>query len=392
VSQRLQQIRASATVAMTARAQALRAAGRDIISLSVGEPDFPTPPHIMAAAHAALDHGHTRYTDVAGIAPLRDAVVAKFARDNSLHYTREQVLVGTGAKQVLFNLCLALLDPGDEVIVPAPCWVSYPDMARLAGAQPIIVPTHAASGYRMSAEQLEQALTPRTRLLMLNSPCNPTGAAYARGELRALAEVLARHPRVMIATDDIYEHIWWGAEAFCSFAEAAPELYERTVTVNGCSKAYAMTGWRIGFCGGPKPLIDAMITLQGQSTTSATTIAQYAALAALTGDLRTVRDMNQVFRARHDWLIERLNALPGVQCRPGQGTFYAFPDVREAVASLGLADDTALAEHLLEHAGVATVAGSGFAAPGHLRLSFASAQPVLESAMERIAGALRARR
>lgn len=288
-------------MAATARAAALRAAGRDIISLTAGEPDFDTPAHIAEAGITAIREGHTRYTDVGGTPELKDAIRAKFARDNHLDYERKQILVSTGAKQSLFNLCLALLDPEDEVIIPAPYWVSYPDMVRLADATPVIVPTKAESGYKMTPRQLAAAITPKTRLLLINSPCNPTGAAYLRHEWQALGEVLLEHPRIVIGTDDMYEKIWWADEPFSTLAEVVPALHERTVTINGVSKSHAMTGWRIGYCGGPAELIAAMATLQGQSTSNPSSIAQRAAIVALNADQTVVAEMNTAYRERHDF-------------------------------------------------------------------------------------------
>lgn len=389
VARRIQRIKPSPTLVMTARAALLRSAGRDVISLSAGEPDFDTPPHIAAAGVAAIESGFTRYTDVGGIAELKDAIIAKFERDNGLTYARDQILVSTGAKQTIYNLCMAVLDPGDEVIIPSPYWVSYPDMAMLADGLPVTPDATAAQGYKITARQLEAAITPQTRLLLLNSPCNPTGATYTRAELRALGEVLLRHPRIVIGTDDIYEKVYWGTEPFCSLASAVPELYGRTVTINGCSKAYAMTGWRIGYCGGPSEIIAAMATVQGQSTSSPSSIAQRAAVAALTGDQDCVVRMNDSFRERHDFVVAALNALPGVSCPPGTGTFYAFADVRGAMSALGLRDDQAFADYLLDQAGVAVVPGSGFGAPGHMRISFATSRALLEQAIERIGRALR---
>lgn len=389
VARRIQRIKPSPTLVMTARAARLRSAGRDVISLSAGEPDFDTPSHIAAAGVAAIESGFTRYTDVGGIAELKDAIIAKFERDNGLTYARDQILVSTGAKQTIYNLCMAVLDPGDEVIIPSPYWVSYPDMAMLADGLPVTPDATAAQGYKITARQLEAAITPQTRLLLLNSPCNPTGATYTRAELRALGEVLLRHPRIVIGTDDIYEKVYWGTEPFCSLASAVPELYGRTVTINGCSKAYAMTGWRIGYCGGPREIIAAMATVQGQSTSSPSSIAQRAAVAALTGDQDCVVRMNDSFRERHDFVVAALNALPGVSCPPGTGTFYAFADVRGAMSALGLRDDQAFADYLLDQAGVAVVPGSGFGAPGHMRISFATSRALLEQAIERIGRALR---
>lgn len=376
-------------MAATARAAALRAAGRDIISLTAGEPDFDTPAHIAEAGITAILEGHTRYTDVGGTAELKDAIRAKFARDNHLEYERKQILVSTGAKQSLFNLCLALLDPEDEVVIPAPYWVSYPDMVRIADATPVIVPTKAESGYKMSARQLAAAITPKTRLLLINSPSNPTGAAYLRREWQELGEVLLEHPRIVIGTDDMYEKIWWADEPFSTLAEVVPALYERTVTINGVSKSHAMTGWRIGYCGGPAELIAAMATIQGQSTSNPSSIAQRAAVMALNGDQACVAAMNAAYRERHDFLVPALNALPGVRCRAGAGTFYAFADISEALQTLQIADDTTFAEQLLEQTGVAVVPGSGFGAPGHMRLSFATGLPQLQDAVERLQRFLR---
>lgn len=389
VSRRVKRVKPSPTMAATARAAALRAAGRDIISLTAGEPDFDTPAHIAEAGITAILEGHTRYTDVGGTAELKDAIRAKFARDNHLEYERKQILVSTGAKQSLFNLCLALLDPEDEVVIPAPYWVSYPDMVRIADATPVIVPTKAESGYKMSARQLAAAITPKTRLLLINSPSNPTGAAYLRREWQELGEVLLEHPRIVIGTDDMYEKIWWADEPFSTLAEVVPALYERTVTINGVSKSHAMTGWRIGYCGGPAELIAAMATIQGQSTSNPSSIAQRAAVMALNGDQACVAAMNAAYRERHDFLVPALNALPGVRCRAGAGTFYAFADISEALQTLQIADDTTFAEQLLEQTGVAVVPGSGFGAPGHMRLSFATGLPQLQDAVERLQRFLR---
>ncbi len=384
VSARVRRVKPSPTLAATARAAQLRAAGRDIISLTAGEPDFDTPAHVAAAAEAAIRSGFTRYTDVGGTPELKDAVAAKFERDNGLRYERPQILVSTGAKQTLFNLCLAVLDPGDEVVIPAPYWVSYPDMALLADGRPVVVPAGPEQGYRITPAQLEAAITPRTRLLLLNSPSNPTGAAYTRAELEALGEVLLRHPRVLIGTDDIYEKIYWAAEPFCSLAQAVPALYDRTVTINGLSKSHAMTGWRIGYCGGPREIIAAMATIQGQSTSNPSSISQKAAVAALNGPQDCVAEMNESYRRRHDLFVAGLNALPGVRCRPGDGTFYAFADITGAMATRGDATDTAFCDALLEDTGVAAVAGSGFGADGHVRFSFATADAQLRGALERM--------
>jgi aspartate aminotransferase len=362
----------------------LKAEGKDIIGLGAGEPDFDTPVHIADAGVAAIRSGFTRYVNVDGINELKDAIIAKFRRDNGLAYERNQVLVSTGAKQTIYNLCMAVLDPGDEAIVPAPYWVSYPDMVMLADGAPVSPYAGPAQGYKMTARQLEAAITPKTRLVLLNSPCNPTGAAYTRAELVALGDVLLAHPRIVVGTDDMYEHIYWGQEPFCSLVTAVPGLYDRTITINGCSKAYAMTGWRIGYCGGPKEIITAMSTIQGQSTSNAASMCQKAATAALAGDQRCVAEMNVAFRQRHDFVVAGLNAIPGVSCLPGAGTFYAFADVSGAMAATGCRDDNAFAELLLNDGGVAVVPGSGFGAPGHMRISFACSLETLGQALERI--------
>jgi aspartate aminotransferase len=384
ISQRVARVKPSATLAVTARAAQMRREGKDVISMSVGEPDFDTPDHIREAGIAAIREGFTRYTNSDGMPELKDAISAKFERDNGLRYARNQILVSTGAKQTLFNLCMAVINPGDEVIIPAPYWVSYPDMVLLADGLPVTPDGTAAQGYKITPRQLEAAITPKTRLVMLNSPSNPTGAAYTRAELAALGEVLLRHPRILIATDDIYEKIYWGAEPFSSFAQVNPALYDRTVTINGCSKGYAMTGWRIGYCGGPAEIISAMATVQGQSTTNAASMSQRAAIAALTGPDDAMQRMNAVFKERHDLFNAGLNALPGIRCLPASGTFYAFADVRGAMEALGLRDDNAFAEFILNEALVAGVAGSSFGAPGHLRLSFACSTGTLEKALERM--------
>jgi aspartate aminotransferase len=391
ISRRVQRVKPSPTLAVTARAARLKAQGKDVIGLGAGEPDFDTPGHIAEAGVEAIRAGFTRYTNVEGIDELKDAIIAKFERDNGLTYERAQILVSSGAKQTLYNLCMAVLDPGDEVVIPAPYWVSYPDMVLLADGLPVMPLAGMAQGYKITPRQLTAAITPKTRLLLLNSPCNPTGAAYTRSELRALGEVLIEHPRILVGTDDMYEKIYWEPEAFCSLVTAVPELYHRAVTINGVSKAYAMTGWRIGYCGGPKDIITAMSTIQGQSTSNACSISQKAAVAALNGDQACVAKMNQAFKERRDFVVRALNSMPGVSCLPGAGTFYAFADVSRAMAQLGCRDDVEFTELLLNEAGVAVVPGSGFGAPGHMRLSFASSLPTLEKALERIARTLSTR-
>jgi aspartate aminotransferase len=388
LSQRVQKVKPSPTLAVTARAAKLKAEGKDIIGLGAGEPDFDTPLHIADAGVEAIRSGLTRYTAVDGTAELKEAVIAKFKRENDLTYERNQILVSSGAKQTCFNLCLAILDPGDECIVPAPYWVSYPDMAILADAVPVTVYGGAEQGYKITPAQLAAAITPRTKLLIVNSPSNPTGAAYTAAELKALGAVLEEYPQVVVAADEMYEHIYWGPEPLQSFAQANPRLYARTVTINGVSKAYAMTGWRIGYCGGPKDIVAAMSTIQGQSTSNASSISQRAATVALNGSQACVVEMNKAFKERHDFVVAGLNTIPGISCRAGAGTFYAFADVQGAMRALGIKDDNAFAEYLLVQAGVAVVPGSGFGAPGHIRISFACSMEMLHEALRRIELAL----
>jgi aspartate aminotransferase len=387
-SARVSQVKPSATIAMSMKAAELRAQGKDILSLSMGEPDFDTPEHICRAAIEAIKDGQTRYTAVDGTPALKQAIINKLSRDNELDYEPSEILVSSGAKQSIFNLLQALLNENDEVLIPAPYWVSYPDMVRLAGAAPVTLSTGEKTDYRITPSQLAASITDQTRLLIFNSPSNPTGRAYRRQDLLELGEVLLEHPRLVICSDDIYEHIWWADEPFLSLAQVVPALKDRMVVVNGVSKAYAMTGWRIGYAAGPAALIKEMRKIQGQSTSNPCSISQAAATAALDGPQACVRQMNQAFRERHDWLVPALDALPGVSCSPGQGAFYAFADFSGAIQALGLNDDLALAEHLLEKAGVATVPGTAFGAPNHLRLSFACSLDTLKDAVSRIAGAL----
>jgi aspartate aminotransferase len=388
ISERAQRVKPSATLSVTARAAELRAAGKNVIGLGAGEPDFDTPAHIKQAAIDAIGRGFTKYTAVDGIPELKAAIQAKFERDNQLRYEANQILVSVGAKQTIFNLCQAILDQGDEVVIPAPYWVSYPDIALLSDATPVPVFAGVGQGFKISPEQLDAAISPKTRLFMLNSPSNPTGAAYTRAELQALGEVLARHEQVVIATDDMYEHIYWAEEPFCSLATACPDLYERTVTINGVSKCYAMTGWRIGYCGGPAPVIAAMKKIQGQSTSNPVSISQVAAVAALDGDQACVTEMNNAFKQRHDFVVDALNRISGFSCRAGEGTFYAFPDVSGAIAATdGVNDDIELAEYLINEVGVALVPGSAFGAAGYLRLSFAYSLDTLRDAIGRLAAA-----
>jgi aspartate aminotransferase len=385
LSQRVQRIKPSPTLAMTARAAELRAAGRDIVSLGAGEPDFDTPEHIKQAAIRAIQAGATRYTAVDGTAELKSAIINKFQRDNGLSYQPNQILVSCGGKQSFYNLVQALLNPGDEVIIPAPYWVSYPDMVRLADGEPVIVKAGLDQRFKISPEQLEAAITPKTRLFVLNSPSNPTGVAYKRTELQALAEVLMRHPHVVVATDDMYEHIAWADEPFSNILNVCEALYPRTLVLNGVSKAYAMTGWRIGYAGGPASVIQAMKKIQSQSTSNPASPSQAAATEALNGDQSCIAPMLAAFKQRHDYLVKALNDLPGVRCAEADGTFYAFPDFSGAIARLdGVDDDLSLAEYLLNEAGVALVPGSAFGAPGYARLSFATSMDVLKDAISRL--------
>ncbi|MEZ5561846.1 MAG: pyridoxal phosphate-dependent aminotransferase [Gammaproteobacteria bacterium] len=384
VSQRCQRVKPSPTMAVAAAAAELRAKGHDVIDLGAGEPDFDTPEHIRAAGIAAIQNGQTRYTQVEGTPALKNAIIEKFRRENSLSYAPDQIVVSSGAKQTCYNVCGAVLNPGDEAIVPAPYWVSYPDMIKLADAEPVIVAAMLEDGFKINPRSLEAAITPRTRLIFLNSPSNPTGAAYTRAELQALGAVLEKHPSIVIAADDMYEHIYWADEPFVSFAEACPNLYDRTVTINGVSKAYAMTGWRIGYAGGPKTIIAAMKKIQSQSTSNPCSISQAASVAALNGDQSCVREMTKAFRARHDYLVAALNEIPGFKCLPSAGTFYAFPNVSEAIRAKGLKDDLELAGLLLKEAEVAVVPGSAFGAAGYIRLSFACSLDTLKETIRRL--------
>ncbi len=389
LSQRVQRIKPSPTLAVTARAAELRAAGHDVIGLGAGEPDFDTPEHIKQAAIEAISQGKTKYTPVGGTPDLKKAVIDKFKRDNGLEYSADQILVSCGGKQSFFNLALAMLNAGDEVIIPAPYWVSYPDMVLVANGTPVILETSTATDLKITPQQLEAAITPKTKLLVLNSPSNPSGKAYSKAEFEALAAVLRKHPQIYIATDDMYEHILWTDEGFNNIVTVAPDLYERTFVLNGVSKAYSMTGWRIGYAAGPADVIKAMSKIQSQSTSNPASISQAAAVAALNGDQGCVAEMVVAFKQRHDYVVEALNALPGVSCLPSDGTFYAFPDFSGVIAALdGVDNDIQLGEYLLEKAGVALVPGSAFGTPGHMRLSYATGMDTLKAAIERISKAI----
>lgn len=388
LSERVQAIKPSATLAVTNRAAQMKAAGKDIIGLGAGEPDFDTPEHIKQAAIKAIQDGMTKYTAVDGIPSLKKAIAAKFNKENSLHYELNQILVSSGGKQSFYNLAQALLNPGDEVLIPTPYWVSYPDMSILAGAKPVFIESDQAQNFKISAGQLRRAITDKSRLFVLNSPSNPSGIAYSRAELESIGAVLREFPNVVVATDDMYEHIIWN-QGFCNILNACPDLYERTMVLNGVSKAYSMTGWRIGYAAGPAPIIKAMTTIQSQSTSNPTSISQAAAEAALSGDQSCIQSMKKAFKQRHDVVVAALNALPGVSCLETDGTFYVLPDFGEAISKLGFTDDVAFSESLIETAGVAAVPGSAFGAPGHLRISIATSLDNLSKAIERIGSVLK---
>ena len=385
LSARVQAVKPSPTLAVTARAAAMRAAGKDVIGLGAGEPDFDTPDHIKEAAIRAIHDGKTKYTPVDGTPSLKKAVVEKFQRDNGLDYELDQILVSCGGKQSFYNLAQAILDPGDEVVIPAPYWVSYPDMALLAGGVPVFIHGGMEQRFKITPQQLAAAINEKTRLVVINSPSNPSGMAYTRDELAALGSVLLEHPRVVIATDDMYEHILWADEPFANILTACPELYDRTMVLNGVSKAYSMTGWRIGYAGGPADVIKAMKKIQSQSTSNPTSISQYAAEAALNGPQECIGDMLKAFRERHDYVVERLNGMPGIECPQSDGTFYTFPRVQGLMDAVdGVTNDVELAEHLIEHAGVALVPGSAFGTPGHARISIATSMDNLTKALDRL--------
>ena len=388
VSERMSRVMPSATSAVLGLAAELREAGRDVISLGAGEPDFDTPDHIKAAAIQAIHDGHTKYTAIDGTSQLKAAIQRKFERDNQLSYSPEQILVSVGAKHTLFNACMGVLSSGDEAIIPAPYWVSYPDMVRVAEGTPVIIETGIEDDFKITPEKLAGAITAKTRMLFLTSPSNPTGSCYTRSELEALGEVLVKHPQIVVLADDIYEHIHWADEPFCSIATACPDLYGQVVTINGVSKCYAMTGWRIGYAGGPPEVIKAMKTIQSQITSNPCSVSQVAATAALDGDQSCMAEMLKAYKARSDYLVGALNDIPGFECREGEGAFYAFPKVTGAMAAKGLKTDAELVQRVLEHGDVVMVPGTPFGAPGYVRLSFACSIEALEKAVDRIKAAL----
>lgn len=388
ISDRSNRIQTSPTIAITTKAAALKRQGIDVIGLGAGEPDFDTPEHIKEAAIAAIRAGYTKYTPVDGIPELKQAIVDKFKRENNLEYTTQQVIASVGGKQSCYNLAQAVLNPGDEVIVLAPYWVSYPAFALLADAVPVFIEAGFEQSFKITPAQLTAAITPKTRLIYLNSPSNPSGIAYTHDELKALGEVLLKHPNIIVATDDMYEHILWTKDPFVNILNACPELYDRTVVLNGVSKAYSMTGWRIGYAAGPKEIISTMEKLQSQSTSNPCSIAQRAAVAALNGSQECIQPMLKAFKTRHDFVVAGLNALPGVRCLEGDGTFYAFADVREAIKNKGFANDIEFCAHLLEQGRVAVVPGSAFGSEGYFRLSFATSDKALTEALARMKAVL----
>ncbi|MCB1530588.1 MAG: aspartate transaminase [Rhodospirillales bacterium] len=389
IANRLGRIKPSATLAVTAKAKELKAAGRDVIGLGAGEPDFDTPDHIKAAAKAAMDAGQTKYTAVDGTPDLKDAIIAKFKRDNGLDYARDQISVGTGGKQVLYNALMATLNPGDEVVIPAPYWVSYPDMVLLAEGEPVIVDCPAEAGFKMSAAQLDAAITPKTKWLIMNSPSNPTGAGYTREDMKALTDVLLKHPHVWVMSDDMYEHLVYDGFDFCTPAQVEPKLMDRTLTVNGVSKAYSMTGWRIGYAGGPKDLIKAMAKIQGQSTSNPCSISQAAAVEALNGDQSFMAAWIEAFKGRRDLVVDLLNECEGIECPTPDGAFYVYPSCAGCIGKKTpegkvIKTDADFVTYLLEAEGVACVHGEAFGLSPHFRISYATSTEALEKACERI--------
>ncbi len=385
LSKRVQKVKPSATLAVTAKAGELKAQGIEIVSMGSGEPDFDTPKNIQQAGIDAINNGQTRYTAVDGTPVLKQAIIDKFKRENNLDYTSTEVMVSSGGKQVFYNLCQAVLNEGDEVIIPAPYWVSYPDMVILGDATPVVVETGLEQDFKITPEQLEASITSKTKLFVINSPSNPTGAVYSKEELKLLANVLTKHPQVLIITDDIYEHIRWGDDDFINIVMAEPALKDRTIILNGVSKGYAMTGWRIGYTGGPEAIIKAMKKIQGQSTSNPCSIAQAAALEALNGDQSIIGTMVDAFEERHEYIVNALNTIDGVECPRSQGAFYSFPRVEGLIKRLGLKDDVELSTYCLEELNIALVPGSAFGAPGYVRFSFATSMDNIKTAIEKLA-------
>ena len=384
LSNRIQKVKPSATITISAKAMELRANGIDVISLSAGEPDFDTPEHIKQAAIEAINKGQTKYTQVDGTPELKDAIINKFSRDNNLHYQRDNIIASTGAKQTLYNLFQSVLEADDEVVIISPYWVSYPDMVILADANPVIVKTHQKDNFEIDMDSFRAALTDKTKLLILNSPSNPTGLTYTKAQYESMGKILSDYPNVLIATDDMYEHIYWGNEPFTSFAEVCPNLFDRTITINGVSKAYAMTGWRIGYCGAPKLIVKAMKKVQGQSTSNPSSISQVAAIAALNGPHDAVNMMVGEYKKRHDYLCDALNKINGFNTSPGTGAFYLFPEVSNVIESKGFADDIEFSSFLIDQANVAVIPGSAFGAEGCIRISYATSMELLKESIARI--------
>ncbi|MBV9785541.1 MAG: pyridoxal phosphate-dependent aminotransferase [Acidisphaera sp.] len=389
IAERLERINPSLTIAISTKARALQAEGRDVISLSAGEPDFDTPANVKDAAIRAIQEGQTKYTDVAGTLALRRAVAEKFKRDSGIEYKPEEIIISTGGKQVIFNAMLATMNAGDEVVIPTPCWVSYPDIVSLADGKPVLVACGQNHGFKLRAEDLEAAITPRTKWFMLNSPCNPTGAAYSAEDLRPICDVLLRHPDVWVFTDDIYEKLAYDGFKPATVVEVEPRLKDRTITMNGCSKAYAMTGWRIGFGGGPAKLIKAMGKLQSQSTSNTSSVSQAAAVEALTGPQGFIGEMREVYQQRRDLVVSMLNVAPGITCHKPEGAFYVFPAVHGCIGKTSrggtaITDDESFVTALLDEEGVAAVHGAAFMYPGHFRISYATDTESLREACTRI--------
>jgi aspartate aminotransferase len=388
ISERVRKVKPSATIAISSKAMEMRSAGINVISMSAGEPDFDTPQHIKDAAKAAVDNGMTKYTQVDGVPDLKEAIIKKFRNDNELSYKPENILVSTGAKQTLYNLFQAILGDGDEVIIISPYWVSYPDMVLLADAKPVFVDTFQENNFSLDLNAFTNAINEKTKLVIINSPSNPTGITFTRSDYKSIGAILENYPNVYVATDDMYEYIYWGEEPFVSFAQACPELFDRTITINGVSKSYAMTGWRIGYCGGPTDVIGAMKKVQSQSTSNPSSISQAATIAALNGSKDEIYIMVEQYKIRHDYLCSALNAIEGFKTSPGTGAFYLFPEVKNVIEKKGFSDDVELSEYLIESANVAVIPGSAFGSKGYIRLSYATSLENIKEAVERISKSL----
>ena len=388
ISERVRKVKPSATIAISSKAMEMRSAGINVISMSAGEPDFDTPQHIKDAAKAAMDNGMTKYTQVDGTPELKEAIIKKFRNDNELSYKPENILVSTGAKQTLYNLFQAILGDGDEVIIISPYWVSYPDMVLLADAKPVFVDTFQENNFSLDLNAFSNAINEKTKLVIINSPSNPTGITFSRSDYESIGAILENFPNTYVATDDMYEYIYWGEEPFVSFAQACPALFDRTITINGVSKSYAMTGWRIGYCGGPTDVIGAMKKVQSQSTSNPSSISQAATIAALNGSKDEIYTMVEQYKIRHDYLCSALNAIEGFKTSPGTGAFYLFPDVKNVIENKGFSDDMELSEYLIESANVAVVPGSAFGSKGYIRLSYATSLEQIKEAVNRISKSL----